>query len=150
MKVLIKNSQKDLNVSLPALKKLVKFTLTNILKVDCNEVSVHLVTKKKISVLHDQFFGDPTITDCISFPIDSPDEKTGYTVLGEVFVCPFVAKEYANAHRADPYLEATLYIIHGLLHLIGYDDIESSDRKEMRKQERLVLKRLQENKISLA
>lgn len=88
-----------------------------------NEATIHFVDVAAICDLHAQYFDDPSPTDCISFPIDSPDEK-GYRVLGEVFVCPQTAVEYAKQEGGDPLHETTLYIVHGLLHLMGYDDTE--------------------------
>lgn len=89
----------------------------------CDEVAIHFVTKEVIGQLHARFFGDPTPTDCISLPIDEVDEGS-YRHLGEVFVCPEVACEYVRDHGGDPLTETFLYIVHGLLHLMGYDDIE--------------------------
>lgn len=97
----------------------------------CDEVTINFVDTPTICELHKQFFDDPSVTDCISFPIDDMEE-TGYRVLGEVFVCPKTALDYAKAHKGDPYGELTLYIVHGLLHLMGYDDIAPPDIEEMR------------------
>lgn len=96
-----------------------------------DEVSVNFVDSSSIQKLHKDFFDDDTPTDCISFPMDDDDES-GYKVLGEIFVCPEVAIEYANEHGLDPYEETTLYVVHGLLHLMGYDDIEEVDVQAMR------------------
>ena len=150
MKILINNSQSDLKVSLVLLRKLIRSTLQDILNIACDEISLHLVSRKKISELHDQFFDDPSITDCISFPIDLPEDSSDYKVLGEVFVCPYVATEYAKAHKKDPYEELSLYIVHGLLHLIGLDDIDRKDRKTMRKKEKFVLGKLKEKNLLLS
>lgn len=100
----------------------------------CEELSIHFVDIPTIQELHQQFFGDPSATDCISLPMDE-DPNEPYRVLGEIFVCPEVALEYAKSHHLDPYEETTLYIIHGLLHLLGYDDIEEPQEKEMRQAE---------------
>lgn len=97
----------------------------------CDEVSIHFVDVAEISDLHSQFFNDPSPTDCISFPMDEEDEG-GYRVLGDVFVCPEVAFDYAKQNNHDPLREITLYIVHGLLHLMGYDDIQDIDISEMR------------------
>jgi probable rRNA maturation factor len=103
------------------------------------------VNKEKISNLHQQFFDDPSPTDCISFPIDTTKaRKKEFSVLGEIFVCPKVAIEYATAHTIDPYLELSLYTVHGLLHLLGYDDLDPKQRKEMRREEKRCLKLLTE------
>ena len=114
---------------------MVSHLLKNILKVSCEEVVIHLVDKEEISELHRTYFNDPTPTDCISFPIDD-------VLLGEVFVCPAVAWEYALKHKKDPYMETALYIIHGLLHLLGYDDQDRADRLQMQRKQQRCLKQL--------
>ncbi len=150
LKIKIRNQQKDLQISLPSIRRAVRLTLKDVIGIACDEVSLHFVSKEEISELHDEFFNDPSITDCISFPIDHPGEgDLDYCLLGEVFVCPFVAKQYAKDHKADPYEETLLYIVHGLLHLAGFDDIETKDRKEMRKQEARAISFLKQKKISI-
>ena len=69
--------------------------------------------------------------------------------MGEVFICPEIALEYAEAHRLDPYEEATRYLVHGILHLLGYDDREGPDRRRMKKEEARCLKLLKLNKLLL-
>ena len=106
-----------------------------------DEITIHLVNKEKISELHAQYFSDPTPTDCISFPLNSIDDTScGYLHLGEVFVCPEVAIEYATSHNIPPLQECILYTIHGILHLLGYDDIDEEDRQKMRKAEERCMK----------
>lgn len=102
-------------------------------KVD--EVFLHFVSTQEICRLHQNFFNDPTTTDCISFPIDDETEQS-YRVLGEVFICPQTAIDYSFRRQKDPYEELILYVIHGLLHLMGYDDIDEADKKLMRKVEK--------------
>ena len=133
MKVLISNKQKDLKISSVKTKALAKAVIA-FEGQQCDEVSLQFVTTKEISRLHDHFFNDPSTTDCISFPLD--DEGEDYRVLGEVFVCPETALHYANSHHVSPLEEVSLYIIHGLLHLMGYDDLSPKDRKEMRAAEK--------------
>jgi probable rRNA maturation factor len=119
------------------------------LNVCSDEVILHFVTKRAIQKKHKDFFNDPTPTDCISFPIDPPLLSTpessqtrnkGYHVLGEIFICPKVALEYAKEHPIDPSEELARYIIHGLLHLVGYDDIKKAERLRMRRMENRLLK----------
>lgn len=102
---------------------------------------IHFVTKAKIGALHRTYFDDPSPTDCISFPMDTPSKEA---LLGEVFVCPAVAVEYAKEHGLDPKNEVLLYVIHGLLHLLGYDDCDPKSRKEMRRQEKQCLRAAEE------
>lgn len=135
------NSQKSLKISKSSTRALVQEILS-FLKIPFEEISIYFVTSKKIAKLHAEFFDDPTPTDCISFPIDKDH-------LGEIFVCPEVAIQYAKKHKIDPHQETALYIIHGILHLIGYDDLEKKAKQAMRKKEKSCMRHLDRLKISL-
>lgn len=102
------------------------------------EVAIYFVPEKKICQLHDQFFQDPSTTDCISFPIDEE-------YLGEVFVCPATAIKYSAKNELDPYEEASLYVVHGLLHLMGYDDLTPKEKANMRKKEKSCMNHLKKH-----
>lgn len=97
----------------------------------CDEASIHFVDTLIMCEMHKLYFNDPTTTDCISFPLDS-GAKGQFKILGDVFVCPKTAQDYVAIHPIEVYEEVTLYVIHGLLHLMGYDDIEEEDEKKMR------------------
>jgi len=138
--IYVTNTQRKIAISLPATQRLIAFLLEHSGK---KGMALSFVGKAKISSLHAQFFNDPTPTDCITFPIREPE------FLGEVFVCPQVAKRYCDEHGGDLYEEITLYIVHGFLHLLGYGDIDPSDRKEMRKAEKKWLQLLEKNALSI-
>lgn len=137
------NKQKDLTISTRAVKTLVLAAL-KYLKVSCDEVHINFVTERAICKLHNDFFNDPSPTDCITLPIDN-DDFTGYRLLGEVFICP---KASLSSH--DPLTETTRYLIHTLLHLIGYEDADSQGRALMRRKERLLLAYFKKNNLHLA
>jgi probable rRNA maturation factor len=134
MNIQIIQDQQDLQINSTSVEKLVAdFLKFHDLKYD--EAAIHFVNTPTICDLHADFFDDPSTTDCISFPMDDQDDDDGYRVLGEVFVCPETAIHYVKSNGGDVYQELTLYTVHGLLHLIGYDDIEDEDRVLMRKEE---------------
>ena len=64
-------------------------------------------------------------------------------MLGEVFVCPATAIAYAAEHGNDPHQETSLYIVHGLLHLMGYDDLDDASILLMRQAEERHMNQLQ-------
>lgn len=134
VKVNIFNHQKDQKISLRQIRQIAKEVVQHEGH-SFDEVSIHFVDVETITTMHGEYFQDPTPTDCISFPLDDCEEE-GYKCLGDVFVCPKVAIQYAFDHQKDPLLETILYVIHGLLHLMGYDDLESEDRKKMRRAEK--------------
>lgn len=136
----ITNSQRTIAISLSSANRVLEFLLEQAGK---KGMALSFVGKAKISSLHATFFNDPTPTDCITFPINEPE------FLGEVFVCPQVASEYVKAHGGDVYKEITLYVVHGFLHLLGYDDLTPEERKKMRAQEKKWLSALEKNKLGI-
>lgn len=117
-------------------------------KIKTDLIEVSLVTEEKISEIHKKLFDDPSPTDCISCPYDDPKIKNplGEHFLGEIFVSPKAAILY---NSQDPYTETTLYIIHSILHLLGYDDIKEKDRKLMENKQQEILSAAKEKKIVL-
>lgn len=148
MKVTIINDS-----SIKITNKLIENMLKNILekeKIESDEVILNFVDKKKIKKLHLKFFNNPEPTDCITIPIDKPkDKKSGYHILGEAFICPDVALENAKRFKTSIFYELNLYIIHTILHLIGYDDIKEKDIVLMRKKENFYLTLFKEKNILL-
>lgn len=147
MKIIIINNQDSLRIINKKIEKQIKLILKeeNIIT---DEIILHFVNEKTIKKFHLKYFNDPLVTDCISFPIDPPKEnKTGYHVLGEGFICTPQAKKYSKKYKKDPYEELTLYIIHCILHLIGYDDINKKDAMIMRKKENYYLSSFKKKKL---
>lgn len=141
MNIHIYNSQKDLKISKRSTRALVSALFTYF-SLSHTEISIYFIGDKKMKNLHKEFFNDPTSTDCISFPID---EKH----LGEIFVCPKTAIEYAQKKQLDPYEETALYVIHGFLHCLGFDDLEPKLKRIMRKKEKTCMDLLKELNIKL-
>jgi probable rRNA maturation factor len=128
----IGDRQSSLLISSSTVEKLAKAVIRHEGQ-ECDEVGIHFVNTEEICQLHEDYFQDPSPTDCISFPLDNTVALSGdYRLLGDVFVCPETAIKYAAENEGNPYQEVTLYLVHGLLHLMGYDDIEDSDRVMMR------------------
>jgi probable rRNA maturation factor len=119
-------------------------------QVTCDEINLYFVDTAAITSLHEEHFDDPTTTDCITFPLDPPFSPAPFPkVLGDVFVCVNTAIDYAKENDLCAYEELSLYIIHGLLHLIGFDDIEEEDRLIMRQKEQEHLTHLKAKKLLL-
>lgn len=98
------------------------------------EVSLLLTDDKEIGELHEQFLGDPSPTDVMSFEMDYGSE-----LVVSVETAQRVAIEAGHAVEA----EVALYIVHGMLHTVGFDDIDDDDRRRMRDAEREIMRRLQ-------
>jgi probable rRNA maturation factor len=134
MNIHISNEQEDYPVDAGVVEKIISAVLL-FEGVEYDEVSLYFIDTETISDLHQTYFQDPSPTDCISFPMDDHSEE-GYKILGDVFVCPAVGIAYAKTHNGSASEEINLYIVHGLLHLLGYDDISEEDKLVMREAER--------------
>jgi probable rRNA maturation factor len=101
------------------------------------KVSLALVDNPTIHGLNKRFLDHDEPTDVITFPLSGPGAKT---LEGELVIGVEVALEQA-AERGHPVEdEICLYVIHGLLHLVGYDDRTAKDARAMRAKEREYLK----------
>ena len=94
------------------------------------EVSVYIVDEAESQALNTQYRGKNMPTNVLAFPADIPDE-VGVPLLGDLVVCaPIVARE---AQEQGKTLEAhwAHMLIHGTLHLLGYDHIEDDEADVM-------------------
>jgi len=132
VEVLVDDAQEDLAIDHSNIQAIIESVL-HVERVRCNTLSVCIITNELMCKLHEEHFDDPSPTDCITFPIDPPNQE--HCFLGELFICPKVAIEYCQSNGGDPYEEVTLYLVHCLLHLLGYNDIEDEDRQVMRNKE---------------
>lgn len=136
MNVSVINQQKVISIDEELVQKQVLEVLVTE-KISADEVAVYFVDTETISKLHLQFFNDASPTDCISLSYDPPKKaKDSYCFLGEVFICTEIAISYAKNIGAAPQEEVALYLIHGLLHLVGYDDMKPEDEVLMRAKEK--------------
>ena len=98
------------------------------------ELSIAFVTDTAIAKVHQAFMDDPTATDVITFPADPKMD-----FAGEIIVSVDHARNQAKKMDEPFSRELSLYLIHGWLHLAGYDDRSDEDRAAMRKAEQKAL-----------
>ena len=94
-------------------------------------LTVRIVDDATCVDLHGQHFGDPTVTDVMTFPDGETDVETGAHRLGDLAVCIGTARREAAARGRPVAHELALYVLHGLLHVLGHDDVDDSDRATM-------------------
>lgn len=113
------------------------------------EVSILAVDPDTIADLNARFLKREGPTDVLAFPIeDAPwqaavDDSGGDApvLLGDVVVCPTVARANAPGHAGTYEDEMDLLVVHGLLHLLGYDHHSDTDAERMEGRERQILAR---------
>jgi probable rRNA maturation factor len=114
------------------------------------ELSLVFLTDAALAQLHADFLADPSVTDVITFeghPSIDPANETA--VAGEICVSADAARRQSakskGSRRAKPGFaeELALYVVHGWLHLAGYDDLQPRKKRAMRRAEARALKLLE-------
>jgi probable rRNA maturation factor len=103
------------------------------------ELGIVFVDDPDLARMHAEWLDDPAPTDVITF--DLGDEGGGPG--GELYVSTERARAVARERGLDPIREHLLYVVHGALHLCGFDDHERRDRARMRAAERKVLAKIE-------
>src|SRR5918998_4979304 len=101
-----------------------------------SELSIILVDTTVMTELHVQWMDEPGPTDVLSFPMDElrpgrDDEEPQPGLLGDVVLCPEVARRQARHAGHSTEEELLLLTTHGILHLLGYDHAEPEEEKAM-------------------
>lgn len=85
------------------------------------------VDDAEIGRLHDAFMGDASPTDIITFPYDPDDGEQG----GDIVISVDTAARNAEEHEWPVSKELAFLVLHGLLHVLGWDDATDDDRAAM-------------------
>ena len=100
------------------------------------ELSILLVGDRRIARLHEEWLGIPGPTDVITFDLGS---AAADGLHGDIAVSAETARRAARELGWAPRHELAYYVVHGLLHLAGYDDVEPAARRAMRARERVLM-----------
>jgi probable rRNA maturation factor len=103
------------------------------------EISLAFVDNATIHRLNKQYLDHDEPTDVLSFPLS---EGGARKLAGEIVIGAEVAAVQAESRGHDVQAELILYVIHGLLHLCGYDDKSAASEATMRQRERHYLQAL--------
>ena len=95
-------------------------------------ISIAVVDSDSIHRMNRQFLNHDYPTDVLSFPL----KTTHSEIEGDIAICPDVAAEAATEYGWRTADELLLYVIHGVLHLVGYDDKSAHTKERMRERER--------------
>lgn len=100
------------------------------------ELGITFVDEEPMTELHIRWMDEPGPTDVLSFPMDelrpgSDLRAPTQGILGDIVVCPQVAKSQAETAGHPAINEILLLVTHGMLHLVGFDHAEPEEEKEM-------------------
>jgi probable rRNA maturation factor len=128
-RISVRNLQRKVPVNIPELQKFAVKVLRRCLQIRKREqtelsklrnVFVWLISDRRMSRLHGQFLGETGPTDVLTFQ------------HGEIFVSAETAKRHAHLFGNPLVRELQLYIVHGLLHLHGFDDRTPAEARKMK------------------
>jgi probable rRNA maturation factor len=138
----ISNRQRARKIDLRWLKKVTSATLLE-LKIENAELGIVLVGPKEMASLNEEFLGHEGATDVITFDYSSQQSAVrGPRMHGEIFVCVAEAERQAKLFRTDWLSEVVRYVVHGILHLTGHDDLQPMARKKMKREENRLVRKI--------
>jgi probable rRNA maturation factor len=132
VKITIKNLQNKVTFNSHQLKRMLNETLKNERVKRDGEITLSFINDITMRKLNKKYLKKDYSTDVLAFDITSPKEKR---LCADILISTDTAVKNASRFRTTPAFELNLYSIHGLLHILGYDDHSLKDRAIMRKKE---------------
>ena len=135
--ITVRNIQRKISVNVTELEKFARRAVQHCLKLQkrkrtelrtLREIFVWLVSDRRIALLHRKFLGQSGATDVLTFQ------------HGEIFISVKTARRQARAFGNSLRRELKLYIVHGLLHLHGFDDQTPADARKMKTAQEKILR----------
>ena len=142
------DEQSDVELDVERYWRLAISVLTGEGVTQISELSITFVSADSIAALNEQHMGHEGPTDVLAFPIDehstqSPDVATSPLLLGDVIICPSVAADNCSTnkgsypgHEGSLTDEIDLLVVLGILHVLGMDHADDSERHQMQERER--------------
>ena len=151
MNLVIANRQRTKKINGRSLKLIVG-TLMSELEISPVELGINLVGAKEMARVNWQFLQHEGSTDVITFDhAEKRKAESGKRKIlhGELFVCVDDAVAQAKNFKSSWQSEVLRYVVHGVLHLLGHDDLKPDLRRKMKRVENRLVRRL-EKRFTLA
>jgi len=123
--------QLSTRISPAKLKKAALKTLEHHSISPTSNMTIVLTDNSQLQALNRDYLGIDAPTDVLSFPSDEADPETGKKYLGDIIISVPLAAQQAEAAGHPIEAEAQLLVIHGTLHLLGYDHADVEEKKLM-------------------
>jgi probable rRNA maturation factor len=137
------NRQRTKPINRRLLRKITQTALGELGVKDWN-LTFYLVGARKMAEINEGHMHHDGPTDVITFDYcDATPRKVGRVLLGEIFICVDVAVTQAREFHTTWQSEVVRYVVHALLHLCGYDDLKPAARREMKRRENSLVRKLE-------
>ena len=141
------------------LRQIALTTLSNFFQIQRNTLSIDIIISNDTLLhnLNQEFMGEDSTTDVLAFPAKSSKSDPSYSVnsqiqllspdnnhiyLGEVYLSYPQAKKQAKQHHHSLDHEITSLIVHGILHILGFDHINIKENFEMEQATKFLLNQI--------
>jgi probable rRNA maturation factor len=144
MQITIVDAQREIRFSKRSLERLARKVLLALKAASDVSLTITFVDRAGIRRINRRYFKKKSATDVIALEYRPRPGRRGIAsgCIGDVVICPRVASANAKIYGNSLMKELTLYMIHGVLHLMGYDDTSALKRSRMRKKENEILEKL--------
>ncbi|MDD5140966.1 MAG: rRNA maturation RNase YbeY [Verrucomicrobiales bacterium] len=151
MNVVIANRQRTKKINARLLKQIVGGLFME-LKIKEAELGINLVGAREMTLVNENFLQHEGSTDVITFDHSNAEcgvRSAELQIHGELFVCVDEALLQARQFKTGWQSEVVRYIVHGVLHLLGHDDLRVAARRRMKREENRLV-RILSQRFSLA
>lgn len=151
MSIVITNRQRTRKINTRLLRQIVRELFAK-LEIAEAEIGLTLVGAEEMARVNRQFLRHEGSTDVITFDHLNAERGVRNAELqlhGELFICVDEAVAQAKEFKTNWQSEIVRYLVHGVLHLLGHDDLKPRLRRKMKREENRLVKQL-ESRFSLA
>ena len=143
MNIVIANRQRTKKINARVLKPIIGELLAE-LKITEAELGINLVAAREMALVNETFLKHAGSTDVITFDHREKARQRGQAteIHGELFICVDDAIQQSKEFKTSWQSEVVRYVVHGVLHLIGYDDLKPALRRRMKREENRLVRRL--------
>ncbi|MDD5135725.1 MAG: rRNA maturation RNase YbeY [Candidatus Omnitrophica bacterium] len=142
MRLKVVNLHKSYSINSRLVKKIVSRILEYCKETGAIDLELVFLSNAGIKVLNKKYKGAPGPTDVLSFDLSGKTFGMEAPLVASIFISIDMAFKNSKVFGAAPEEELTLYMIHGILHLLGYDDGTEKARARMEKRQAGILKSL--------
>ncbi len=138
--LLVRNGQHEIKVNTRLLRAMTRHLLEQLLDFQDYDLCVTVVADTEMTRLNETYLRHGGTTDVITFDYNDPAQPK--RICGEVFVSVEEAATQAARYHVTWHSELARYVVHGILHLSGYDDTAPGKRRRMKEAENRLLRAL--------
>ncbi|MGZ8940492.1 MAG: rRNA maturation RNase YbeY [Limisphaerales bacterium] len=143
----VRNRQRERAVNIKFLRELTRVLLDEELRLSSYELGIAFISAARMAAMNQQYLGHEGSTDVITFDYREGYERGGEDgsaaeLAGEIYISVADARRQAREFSTSWQEELVRYMVHGVLHLRGFDDSAPANRKVMKREEKRLVRQM--------